>query len=897
MSVGSGNPAPPASALAANKQRVVELRSRARALFDGGAPGVAVAIYLAEHTDQIVIALFEEVLATLSPETREQIAAHSAVVAVGGTGRGELAPYSDLDLLFLSSRQAIDSEFRAAVNRAVQTFWDAGLKLGHAVRTVSESVALAKGDPQIATSLIEARKLWGSDSLFRTLTRQFRRRVVDSRPKQFIRDCILARWPDGDDGPPAQELEPDVKSSLGGLRDLHLIRWIGYALFDARDIDSLRRVGELTPAEAIALRDAWEFLTHVRIDLHFAAGKAQDRLTRDEQLRITERMGIQATATQRAVEVFMQRYFRHASVIIRIARRFSSLYRKKSLRRQLNDFAFAHRADRYLRVTAKEIDAPPRHFGRLTKDLESIMRLYRAAALYGVKPSRRLEDAISRAVPELPRDVSLQAASMFLDVLRQSQPLPALLRSMYDTGVIEILIPEIAHTRSLMQFNQYHQFTVDEHTLQAVQRCTALQADKGSLGAAYAAVKHRELLHLAVILHDIGKGFGRPHAEVGFEIAERVARRLGLSESAGEIVSRLVLRHLEMAHIAFRRDISDPETLLQFGHHVGTPEVLQMLYLLTAADVQAVGPSAWTEWKAELLAGLYDEAMVLLSGKQQGVHEEERLHNIARQVTEVLSVDVPAPTPEAEVEEQLRVFPASYLLNTPPSSIAADLLVMKRVDQQEVSIEGHFNPETSTVEYRVITANPEVIRGCFHKLAGALTARRLQILAADIATTKNGMVVDAFRVLDRDYADGPPPERIQSIADSLRDVLFNRENVATLFRRNRRFGVEPPRTTFADLPLRVQLDTESSETRTIIDVFAHDRPGLLYTISCVIFELGLSVDLAKIATNFDQVVDVFYVVENDGRKVVDPGRVRQIQETLYHALGHFDRDGHRIFSS
>jgi [protein-PII] uridylyltransferase len=370
-----------------------------------------------------------------------------------------------------------------------------------------------------------------------------------------------------------------------------------------------------------------------------------------------------------------------------------------------------------------------------------------------------------------------------------------------------------------------------------------------------------------------------------------------LPKASGEIVARLVLRHLEMAHIAFRRDISDPETLVQFAHHVGTPETLQMLYLLTAADVQAVGPSAWTEWKAELLGGLYDEAMLLLSGKHQGVHEQERLQNIARQVTEVLSVDVPSPAPQAEIERQLSVFPASYLVNTAPPKIAADLLVMNRLDRQEVAIQGRFNPETSTVEYRIITANPEVTAGCFHKLAGALTARRLQILAADIATTTDGFIVDAFRVHDRDYIDGPPPERIESIANSLRDVLFGRENVATLFRRNRRFGVEPPRKTFADLPLRVQLDTDSSETRTIIDVFAHDRPGLLYTISCVIFELGLSVDLAKIATNFDQVVDVFYVVENDGRKVVGPDRVRQIQETLVHALEHFDREGYRLFSN
>ncbi len=400
--MGSVNPPPPASSLAANKQRVLALRERARALFDGGAPGVAVAIFLAEHTDQVVVALFEEVLGSFPVETRAEIAADSAIVAVGGTGRGELAPYSDIDLLFLTGGGKHSAEFRSAVNLAVQTYWDAGIKLGHAIRTMSECVTLAKGDPQIATSLVECRKLWGSDPLVQTLTRRFRRAVVDSRKNQFIRDCILARWPEGDDGPPAQELEPDVKSSLGGLRDLHLIRWIGYALYDARDIDSLRLVGAISPDEAIALRDAWEFLTHIRIDLHFAAGKAQDRLTRDEQLRITQRMGIQASATQRSVEIFMQRYFRQTAVILRIARRFSSVARQGSLSQQAHDFIFAHRADGVLRVTPREIDVPPRHFSRVTKDVETILRVYRAAALYGVRPSRRLEDAIARAAPSLP---------------------------------------------------------------------------------------------------------------------------------------------------------------------------------------------------------------------------------------------------------------------------------------------------------------------------------------------------------------------------------------------------------------------------------------------------------------------------------------------------------------
>jgi [protein-PII] uridylyltransferase len=645
------------------------------------------------------------------------------------------------------------------------------------------------------------------------------------------------------------------------------------------------------------LREATEFLTHLRIDLHFAAGKSQDRLTRDEQLRITNAPKIEPTPTQRAVEVFMQRYFRHATAVSHIARRFATVHHPVPITKRLRDFLVGHRADRILHVGPEEIDVPPRHFGRITSSLEAILRVYRACAMYGVRPSARVMEAIKSGVPHLPSVVSEESARLFLDILKYTAPLGYLLRSLFDTGVLDILIPDVTHVRNLMQFNQYHHFTVDEHTLRAIEICTSFEHNTGPLGAAYANIKHKELLHLALILHDLGKGFGRPHAEVGKEIAQRIAHRLCLPAVQGEAVAQLVHKHLEMAHIAFRRDITDPETLMRFAHDVGTPDVLRMLYVLTAADVTAVGPGAWTEWKAELLADLFDEAMVILSGKHYGILEQERIKTAAREVT---AIAFPGEGDDRErqreeLERRLATFPSYYLTTTAPALIASDQHTIGKLTPEEIHIRGAYDPETQTVEYRIITANPWVIAGCFHKLAGALTARRLEILAADIATSTDGMIVDAFRVHDGDYSTEPPPERIAVVADSLRDVLLGRTTVEDLFRRGRRFGVDPARKPFSDLPLRVMIDADSSESRTIIDVFAHDRPGLLYTISRTLFELGLSVDLAKIATHFDQVVDVFYVVENDGRKVGDPARLKSIRDTLCRTLDEFDNDGFRSF--
>jgi len=891
----------PADGLSLKKARVAEMRARAKALFDSGAPGVAVAAFLSEQTDKLVVDLFEEVLASRAPEVREGLKANTAIVAVGGTGRGELVPFSDLDLLVLYSGRTHSHEIQTVVSEAVQTYWDAGLKLGHAVRTIADCVTLARSDPQIATTLIEARRLWGSESLCDRLVRQFRRKVIDSRKRQFILDCLNARYPDGDDAnAPSQELEPDVKASLGGLRDLHLIRWIGYAVYQAKDIDSLRLNGALSLEDARRLREAWEFLTHVRIDLHFAAGKAQDRLSLVNQPRTTEKMGIQPTPTQRAVEVFMQQYFRHSSELAQIAKRFAAVHRPESLYRQFADFLVGHRAERILRVGPQGIDVAPRHFPKVCKDLESMLRLYRAAAMYGVKLSPRVSEAVKAAVPKLDGVVPEEAAKLFLDILRFTRPLGAILRGLFETRLLDILIPDFTHVRNLMQFNQYHHFTVDEHTLRAVETCTRFENDPGPVGAAYANIKHKELLHLAIILHDIGKGFGRPHAEVGREIAQRIAQRLDLTASPGEVVIQLVHKHLEMAHIAFRRDITDPQTLLQFTHSVGTPDLLQMLFVLTAADVGAVGPGAWTDWKAELLNDLFNEAMVILSGKHYGVHEQERLRTVARQVDAALAASRPESTAAEDqresVERRLAAFPSYYLTSTPPAKIAADLRTIDALGPDEINVRAAYQPDTATVEYRIITANSAVTQGCFHKLAGALTARRLEILAADIATTTHGVVVDAFRVHDRDYVSEPPPERVESITGSLRDVLCGRTTVEALFLRNRRFGADPTRKPFSDLPLRVLVDAESSENRTIIDVFAHDRPGLLFTIARTIFELGLSVDLAKIATHFDQVVDVFYVTGNDGRKVAEPERVQQLRDTLCRSLDEFDRGGFRNFA-
>jgi [protein-PII] uridylyltransferase len=887
-----------ASELARKKARAAEIRARALAMFAAGTPGIQVASALCEAADGLLVEFIEEALQPLPAAARQFVETTSAVVAVGGTGRGELSPYSDVDLLFLDEGKG-RREFRDAASRVVQSCWDAKLELGHSVRRLRDCIALARQDREVATALIEARLIWGSAELFQRLVRRFRRRVVDARKRQFVADCVAAREADfPEPGRPAQELEPNVKCSNGGLRDLHLLRWLGFALYDARDIDAMRLKGALSMNEAYAVRSAWEFLTRVRIDLHVAAGKAQDLLTRDEQLRIADERGTRGTEGQRPVERFMQEYFSHSSALAHVTRRFVARHRPRRIWSRASSAILSHRADGVLRVTSDELDAAPRHLPRLCRSVESVLRLYKTAGLYGVLPSPRVADAVEAAAKEFAEDMSAEAAGLFMDILRCTRRLGPVLRSMYETGLLEVVVPDVRHARCLMQFNQYHHYTVDEHTLRAVETATGFADSVGSIGAAYRAIRHKEILHLALLLHDLGKGFVEHHWEVGRRIALRMADRLRLPPHHKEQLAYLVHKHLEMSHSALRRDITDPVLLLQFSHDVGTPDTLQMLYVLTCADIAAVGPGAFTDWKEELITELFDRCTLILSGKHGAYHEEERLRSIKQRVAGLLPPSDGATdraARQAAVDRQLSAFSAYYLTCTPPERIADDLSVLQSLAADEVHVQGTYDAGTGTVEYRVLTRNESAADGCFHKMAGVLTAKRLEILSADISTTQDGAVVDSFRVHDRDYSGVSPQERIAAVSTALRDVLRNRVTVESLFVRHRRFGAQDQPPPVSNLPMRVVLDNDSSDSRTVVDVFAHDRPGLLYTVARALYELRLSVDLARISTHYDQVVDVFYVRETNGRKAAGDARLAEIQETLTARLEAFERSEFRTF--
>ncbi len=882
--------------IAARKARIAAIREKAKTLNDNGVPGIQIASVISDGFDEFLCTLADETSAQFSKECCEKIPEQGAIVAIGGTGRGEMAPYSDVDLLFLSDRSATP-EFSEFVQAFVQNCWDSKIQLGHATRDVVTCVTLARQDPQIATPLVEARLLWGSESLYNRLIAQFKQRVLFSRRRKFIEDCLEARevgW--SEYGPPAQELEPDIKSSSGGLRDLHLIRWIGYARYGVKDIDSLRLKDALTKEDARKLKLAWEFLTKLRIDLHLSGRGAHDRLTKDEQLRIARDRGFPGNERQRPVEEFMQEYFHHSSELANITRRFVAMERPRSIAERTRDVVVGHRAEGMFYVGTDRIEVADRYLKRVCKNVESMLKLYRAAALYGVLPSPKVAEAIKRNLPETPPEISANASKAFLEIFRCTSALGPILRSMFETRLLDLVIPQTTHIRNLLQFNQYHHFTVDEHTLRSVEAVTSFENDEGPVGAAYHEIRHKEVLHLAVFLHDIGKGMGGDHSEIGAEIAVEVGHRLLLPKHQIEQIQLLVKLHLEMADIAFRRDITDLDQVVSFAQKIGSPDVLRMLYVLTVADVTAVGPGTWTNWKANLLTEFFDRCLVKLSGKRYGFHEQQRIQETKQSVAEILEKRDEDFCSINWISRQLSGFSAYYLTCTPPKQIADDLEVIQRLGKENVEVIASWNSEISSMEYRVITGNPNYQSGCFHKMTGVMTAKRLSILSADINTTADGFVIDSFRVVDPDYTGEPPLSRIQDVANTLRSVLSGDISVEQLFVKNSRFGAAAPEAPISELPQRVQIDNDSSDTRTIFDVFATDRPGLLYTLTKALHDLNVSIDMAKISTHFDQVIDVFYVQELDGTRVRGGERLEQIRLGLQEALDDFDKGGHRRFT-
>ena len=861
----------------AARKRLEEERASIRAQHDSGSPGIQVCNRLASLLDEVLVGLFAASRAELTSQDASALSEQVALVAHGGYGRNDVAPYSDVDLMILHHGQT-GPALEHLAKRFLRDVFDSGLMLGQAVRTPKEACQLALHDASIATSLMESRLLVGSESLFRGFQEEFLN-ATQRRQRALIESIDKSRRDERSQfGETVYLLEPNIKRSRGGLRDIQLLRWIGFARYGVADPYELQLRGHLRQADERQIRQALEFLLRLRNELHFHAEKSNDVLERTEQMRIAELHGFKGTEGILPVEQFMSEYFRHTTGVRSVVSEFLASARPQSFVSSALGAFFGQQIEGDYRVTRNHIAATKRGLTKLRGSLREVLRLADIANLRDKRIAPATWQAVRDAMPNFSHEVDEETSRSFLSLLSQPSRLGELLHRLHDLGALEKIIPAFGHARCLLQFNAYHKYTVDEHCIRAVECATNFIADTGTLGRVYRRLRNKATLHLALLIHDLGKGYVEDHSEVGVRIAAETARLLRLPMREAEKLKFLVHKHLLMAHLAFRRDTSDPELVLRFAMEVGSPEVLDMLYVLTAADISAVGPDVWNSWKSEVLTSLHENTMRHLAGDAPDAESNERLQKQHAAIAKLLAADID----QNWYDRQVRALPPAYLITTPADAVAASLRDLHAIGPRDVRARGRYLPESGVIEY-VVGTHEAITRGIFYKLTGALASTGLEILSAEIHTLADGLVFDRFYVHDPDFTSAPPPDRIDQVCRALEESLLSQKGDLPTFRKLWQ-STSSRGAAIAELPTQVRVDNDFSERFTIIDVFTHDRMGLLHTISRTIFEAGLSVSVAKIGTYLDQVVDVFYVSDDSGAKLTDEAKIHELSAKLREAI-------------
>ncbi len=871
------------SVLAA-KARLAEGRDKLRQQHEAGSPGIQVCALLTDLLDEIVVALYEAALADQSEADVRLLSDHVAIVALGGYARRQMAPFSDVDLMLLHSHN-VANQIVPLAKRLLQNLCDVGVDVGQSVRTINQACQLGRKDMTIFTSMVEARRLAGNDSLFQRFDHKFQQ-LATRHGAKLVQEIRLARREERlQYGESVYMLQPNVKRSRGGLRELQLLRWTGFARYGAADANSLQRMGVLTQKDYQVVRAAEEFLLRVRNELHFHENKASDVMSRRAQVRLAELYGYEQRDGLLPVEQFMQDYFRHTSGVRYVVSRFvATAATRTSMTRVMAPLFTKLIENGDFRIGSAHIKATPQGLAKIETSLEEVLRLADLANQYDKRIDHSTWEAVRAATADMSDEMTPACAERFLSLLSQPARPARILRRLHHMGVLEKILPDFRHATCLLQFNNYHKYTVDEHSLRAVRIANELMQDDSVLAKVYQSIADKQTLHLALLLHDLGKGYDEDHSEVGLRIAAATAERLGLPAAQTEVLKFLVHKHLMMAHTAFRRDTSDESLVVQVAVEVGSPEVLQMLFVLSACDLAAVGPGVLNDWKLHILTDLYQRAVRPLAGDTFGDSQRQHRRQHDQKVLDCLS-DV---GDDAWFGQQIERLPDSYVFATPDLAVADHLRLLRGLAPGDVSATGRYLSDSDTSEY-IVVASGQTGPGTFHRLTGALSARGLDVLSAEINTLGDDLLFDRFLVHDPDYSGAPPETRIEEICQTLRDAILQETVAAPKSRTVWQSGAEQDAVALQTLPTRVRIDNNSSARYTIIDIFSVDKPGLLYLITKRLAQLELSVAVAKIATYLDQVVDVFYVTDSNDQKIEDRDRLEVIQNELFAAVEAFSK--------
>ena len=833
--------------------------------------------------DQLVRVVHDHVTEHVYPVANRSSAERLTLIAVGGYGRAEMAPHSDVDIAFITpTRRAPWCE--QVIEAMLYYLWDLGLKVGHSSRTVDDTMRMAREDLTIRTALLEGRFIWGDRALYDETSRRFWAEVAKGSERQFLTQKLEERNQRHKRmGDSRYVVEPNVKDGKGGLRDLQTLYWIGKYMHRVRSAAELVDVGLFTRAEYRSFRRAEGFLLAVRCHMHIITGRAEDRLTFDLQREVAARMNFADRPGKSAVERFMQFYFLQARRVGSLTGVFLSHLDDEfaNKRARTGFFAGWSQKSRMLkgyRVFAGKIAAPSDDWFR--KDpvrLIEVFQLAEANSLEIHPETMRLADRDSALIKSDVRE-DARANALFLDLLAGRNDPETVLRWMNDAGVFGRFVPDFGRVNAQMQFDMYHHYTVDEHTIRAIGLLNRIE--KGELVSDHPRstrlihrVNSRRAIYVAVLLHDIAKGRGGDHSVLGAEVAHELCPRFGLNDNETDLVAWLVRQHLLMSATAFKRDLTDPKTIEDFVSQVQSLERLRNLMILTAVDIRAVGPGTWNSWKGQLLGELYDAAQERLRLGHMRHGREQRVAAKREAVAERLGSRAPL------VAQVGKLLDDSYWIAEPEDVIARNLVQYEvaREIEEHLSIHCQFDVERGATLVSVIAADHP---GLFYRIAGGIALAGANIIDARIHTARNGWAVDNFLVQDplgKPFREGQQIERLKK---SIADALANRiELVPKLAAR----PLPHTRAGAFDVAPRVTFDNNASNRFTVIEVNARDRPALLNRLARALFESNLVVQSAHITAYGERAADTFYVTDLTGDKVTAAVRLAEIEARLLDA--------------
>jgi [protein-PII] uridylyltransferase len=864
------------SSVLAARQHLAEGNEQLRQLHDRGLDGVKVCGRFTSLVDGAIQKLYDAALADLPERDASQLRERVALVAHGGYGRRQQAPHSDVDMMLLYGGK-IDELVTDFARRLTQDIFDVGVQLGQSVRTTAQAIQMARAEPQICTSLVESRLLLGSSSEYDGYFAQFKSMVEKNRARlgrEFIAERQIERRQFGET---VYLLEPNLKRSRGGMRDIHLLRWLWFLRCGLADFDRLHDKGVLSKFDHRRLVSSQAFLLRVRNEMHFHAGEAADMLTRAEQLRLAKYFQYRGRQGLLPVEQFMRDYFHHTNHVWHLTRRLSDLVQPASRVQRVFGPMLGYTTQDGYHIGSRDISATTAAIARLELHLDDVLRLVELARTEDKRISQDTWYFVYRTAPQYSNMLSRTTSEKFLKLLDSPERLGDLLRRLLELGVLEKLIPEFAHARCLLQFNQYHKYTVDEHSIRTVEEATHFADRKDALGEAYIHLQDKRMLHLALLIHDLGKGYEEDHSEVGQRIAQRTAERFELSAEDSQTLEFLVHKHLLMSHLAFRRDTSQTALVERFAEEVGTPERLQLLALVSCADLAGVGPGVLNNWKVDVLFELYRRTLRMLTPDPAVVENRDE---IERQSTRAQFT--PQESSDDWFERQLAAMPEEFIDRRSPTEVLEVLRRLRALEPRGGAAWSGYLPETDTVEFfGAIDAGGG--RAIFSSMAGALTGHGMQILSAETHTLADGLLLLHYVAHDPDYPGEPPPERLASVCESL-VASIDRDEPPT-FRKVWGQDQDAANAALSNLPNEVRIDTQLSDDCAIVEVFTIDRRGLLFSLARALHDLGLIIRFAKIGTYLDQVVDVFYVTERDDSKPLAAERLDEIRRRLLEVVG------------